>query len=137
MRGQKAEKLYSEKSRKIKITYASENPTVQKLTSGKKNGKEERNRNGKVRRTVKRNKIGTEKSDERKRGMQEKTGEERAAGEEKIELHVYEVIGRARDKRGEDISWPSSPIGTASCTCLLYTSPSPRDATLSRMPSSA
>ena len=23
------------------------------------------------------------------------------------------------------------------CTCLLYTSPSPRDATLSRMPSSA
>ena len=25
----------------------------------------------------------------------------------------------------------------ASCTCLLYTSPSPRDATLSRMPSSA
>ena len=24
-----------------------------------------------------------------------------------------------------------------SCTCLLYTSPSPRDATLSRMPSSA
>ena len=27
------------------------------------------------------------------------------------------------------------PLG--SCTCLLYTSPSPRDATLSRMPSSA
>ena len=25
----------------------------------------------------------------------------------------------------------------ADCTCLLYTSPSPRDATLSRMPSSA
>ena len=31
-----------------KITYASENPTVEKVTSGKKNGKEERNRNGKV-----------------------------------------------------------------------------------------
>ena len=30
------------------ITYASENPTVEKVTSGKKNGKEERNRNGKV-----------------------------------------------------------------------------------------
>ena len=27
--------------------------------------------------------------------------------------------------------------GTAHITCLLYTSPSPRDATLSRMPSSA
>ena len=27
--------------------------------------------------------------------------------------------------------------GTYSATCLLYTSPSPRDATLSRMPSSA
>ena len=26
---------------------------------------------------------------------------------------------------------------TLACTCLLYTSPSPRDATLSRMPSSA
>ena len=26
---------------------------------------------------------------------------------------------------------------TTGCTCLLYTSPSPRDATLSRMPSSA
>ena len=28
-------------------------------------------------------------------------------------------------------------INIASATCLLYTSPSPRDATLSRMPSSA
>ena len=28
-------------------------------------------------------------------------------------------------------------VGTASYYCLLYTSPSPRDATLSRMPSSA
>ena len=27
--------------------------------------------------------------------------------------------------------------GCVCCTCLLYTSPSPRDATLSRMPSSA
>ena len=59
-------------------------------------------RNGKVWRAEKRNKrgtekseekkrndIGTEKSDERKRGMQKKNGKERAAGEEKIELHVY------------------------------------------------
>ena len=30
-----------------------------------------------------------------------------------------------------------SPCGSSSGSCLLYTSPSPRDATLSRMPSSA
>ena len=29
------------------------------------------------------------------------------------------------------------PSGSGKSTCLLYTSPSPRDATLSRMPSSA
>ena len=29
------------------------------------------------------------------------------------------------------------PLGVQVITCLLYTSPSPRDATLSRMPSSA
>ena len=28
-------------------------------------------------------------------------------------------------------------VGEEACACLLYTSPSPRDATLSRMPSSA
>ena len=56
------------------------------MTSGKKNGKEER--------------IGTEKSDERKRGMQTKNGKDRAAGEEKIELHLYYVIGRAGGRRG-------------------------------------
>ena len=32
---------------------------------------------------------GTEKSDEYKRGMQKKNGKERAAGDEKIELHLY------------------------------------------------
>ena len=31
----------------------------------------------------------------------------------------------------------SGPFGTFDKACLLYTSPSPRDATLSRMPSSA
>ena len=45
-----------------KITYASENPTVQK---------------------------GTDKSDESKRGMQEKKGKEHAAGDENFELHLY------------------------------------------------
>ena len=34
--------------------------------------------------------------------------------------------------------WPLMSFSNPSCvTCLLYTSPSPRDATLSRMPSSA
>ena len=31
----------------------------------------------------------------------------------------------------------ATPVMTRAVTCLLYTSPSPRDATLSRMPSSA
>ena len=36
---------------------------------------------------------------------------------------------------GTHIGCDTSSCGA--CTCLLYTSPSPRDATLSRMPSSA
>ena len=36
--------------------------------------------------------------------MQKKNGKERAAGEEKVELHSYYVIGRARDKSGKDIA---------------------------------
>ena len=37
----------------------------------------------------------------------------------------------------EELTKNDQIISAASCTCLLYTSPSPRDATLSRMPSSA
>ena len=40
------------------------------------------------------------------------------------------VLGGDLDTAGKDIVGPSN-------ACLLYTSPSPRDATLSRMPSSA
>ena len=29
---------------------------------------------------------------------------------------MYYVIGRARHRRGEDMSWPSSPIEAVSCT---------------------
>ena len=47
---------------------------------------------------------GTEKSDELKRGMQKKNGKERAAGEEKFELHLYYVIGRAGHRREKDIA---------------------------------
>ena len=41
----------------------------------------------------------------------------------------FEVLGRRFDGVAVDIEWNQD--------CLLYTSPSPRDATLSRMPSSA
>ena len=40
-------------------------------------------------------------------------------------------LAPSKSKKKEDIS------GTASGVCLLYTSPSPRDGLLSRMPSSA
>ena len=50
---------------------------------------------------------------------------------------VYGALEACREKTGTD------PVGTLEKAlgnirpCLLYTSPSPRDATLSRMPSSA
>ena len=60
-----------------------------------KSDKEERHKSGKDCRAIKRNDVGTEKSEERQRGMRKKNGKERAAGEEKIELHLYYVIGPA------------------------------------------
>ena len=57
-----------------------------------------------------------------------------------------DLIGRVRDDvdydlttdaRPETIKTLVDPFADAVWTCLLYTSPSPRDATLSRMPSSA
>ena len=38
---------------------------------------------------------------------------------------------------GERVHFVHAPSSEPNATCLLYTSPSPRDATLSRMPSSA
>ena len=67
------------------FTLLSENPTVPKVTRNvgeREKGTEE------VRKSL-RNGSGTEKSDEYKRGMLRKNGKERAAGEEKIELHLY------------------------------------------------
>ena len=70
--------------------------------------KEERKRGTKqerksVKRAEQRNKLGTEKLDERMRGMQKKNGKERAAGEEQIELHLYYAIGgvRGQERTGE------------------------------------
>ena len=45
--------------------------------------------------------------------------------------------GIKKSEDGLDISFTNLPEGDFSRACLLYTSPSPRDATLSRMPSSA
>ena len=45
-------------------------------------------------------------------------------------------FGRLRE-RGLYAEWDPSNFIDRSISCLLYTSPSPRDATLSRMPSSA
>ena len=46
------------------------------------------------------------------------------------------VLGRVLDPLGNPIDG-QGPLATTETRCLLYTSPSPRDATLSRMPSSA
>ena len=51
-------------------------------------------------------------------------------GSEKI---VREIPGNINNNNSSS----SSGSGSGSGSCLLYTSPSPRDATLSRMPSSA
>ena len=43
----------------------------------------------------------------------------------------------AQDEAASIAAKSEAATAGKSCTCLLYTSPSPRDATLSRMPSSA
>ena len=52
--------------------------------------------------------------------------EERISKQEEIDTVLFAKIDKLRDKMDGDHD-----------ICLLYTSPSPRDATLSRMPSSA
>ena len=52
----------------------------------------------------------------------------------------FELISHQLPENGEGQTVAVLDIGasmTSLCVCLLYTSPSPRDATLSRMPSSA
>ena len=60
-------------------------------------------------------------------------GREGAPADIGIEWRIEGLDGLAKG----NIGWCQDPYTTPSSICLLYTSPSPRDATLSRMPSSA
>ena len=71
-----------------KDTYASEENTVQEVTSGKKNGKRGMKRSGKACRAANRNESGAKKFDEEKEACTRKAKKQRAAGG-KNELHVY------------------------------------------------
>ena len=54
--------------------------------------------------------------------------------------HVRALIHKADPEVEETWKWRGVPVWEHDgilCTCLLYTSPSPRDGLLSRMPSSA
>ena len=58
--------------------------------------------------------------------------------DEKQQLHIVKAVGRIASLATElDKSPSDSPIGIGHTRCLLYTSPSPRDLSTSRMPSSA
>ena len=62
-----------------------------------------------------------------------------AAGQEATQPAVLPVLGELQDEVSVSIAIDESggTMEDSAETCLLYTSPSPRDATLSRMPSSA
>ena len=49
----------------------------------------------------------------------------------------YNVMGVCKSALEASVKYLARDLGTKGISCLLYTSPSPRDATLSRMPSSA
>jgi len=50
---------------------------------------------------------------------------------------IVRIHGLSDVMQGEMIEFPGNVFGLALNLCLLYTSPSPRDRTRSRMPSSA
>ena len=58
----------------------------------------------------------------------------------KCPQHTFQILTKRADRLAEYCSGKNLPANAwlgVSVDCLLYTSPSPRDATLSRMPSSA
>ena len=55
-------------------------------------------------------------------------------GNDRVEKYLPKLIKQVQNE-GRSVVWSCDPMHGN--TCLLYTSPSPRDATLSRMPSSA
>ena len=62
----------------------------------------------------------------------------RTANQQVMKALIYSYVGRKRRKRDFKRLWLCRVNAAARIEgCLLYTSPSPRDATLSRMPSSA
>ena len=50
---------------------------------------------------------------------------------------LFELVSQRQKKDFGNINASNKPDGSLLTTCLLYTSPSPRDLTTSRMPSSA
>ena len=87
--------------------------------------------------------LGREREEE-SRGR--RRGEDRAIARVPSLPVVLRVVPRGAARRGAARGWRGAVRGWRAkdpfcqprdCTCLLYTSPSPRDATLSRMPSSA
>ena len=51
--------------------------------------------------------------------------------------NAQSYVDRVNNMAGSALKLELLPVNSVVKTCLLYTSPSPRDATLSRMPSSA
>ena len=51
--------------------------------------------------------------------------------------NAQSYVDRVNNMAGSALKLELLPVDSVVKTCLLYTSPSPRDATLSRMPSSA
>ena len=77
---------------------------------------------------------------EQKKKLKEK--EERAKQNEKKQKEKERGERKAQEQRDKMFGLKNKTAGKAAAgaladACLLYTSPSPRDATLSRMPSSA
>ena len=54
-----------------------------------------------------------------------------------ISMHAHSKLVAVADVIEDNAQKLARDFGGQACTCLLYTSPSPRDRTRSRMPSSA